>query len=172
MAGVDTALLVDLGSAVASARTLFDAAACSVALLDEVGESLEFVAADGAGAEAIVGTRLPVSRGIVGWVALTGQPIAVAEVAADARFAREVAAATDYIPAVVLAAPLPGPEGDVLGVMELLDPARGPAEAVLGHRRGSAAELSVLTALATRVAEVVRLGRELAGAREDPGPPQ
>lgn len=165
-------MLPDLAAAVGSIRALFDAAACSVALLDDDGGSLEFVAADGAGADAIVGTRLPVSRGIVGWVALTGQPIAVAEVAADARFARDVAEATDYIPSVVLAAPLPGSDDDVLGVMELLDPGRGAGEAVLGNQRGSAAELSVLTALAVRVAEAVRLSRptEPLAPGEVPGP--
>lgn len=143
-----------LRTAVAAARGVFGAAACSVALLDESGERVEFVAADGAGADAIVGTCLPVSRGIVGWVAMSGQPIAVAEVAADARFARDVAEATDYIPSVILAAPIPGTGDDVLGVVELLDPAR-PAEAALGNLRGSAAELEVLTTLAGALGSVV-----------------
>ncbi|HET8561804.1 MAG TPA: GAF domain-containing protein [Marmoricola sp.] len=165
---MDTALTVDLRPAVGSTRALFAAAACSVALLDDAGEGVEFVAADGVGADLIVGTRLPVSRGIVGWVALTGQPIAVAEVESDARFARDVAAATDYIPRVVLAAPLPGPDGDVLGVMELLDPGRGAGETVLGLQRGTAAELSLLTTLGGCVAEMVRLSRER--GREGPGP--
>lgn len=139
----------------AAVRNVFGAAACSLALLDETGERLRFVAADGAGAGAIEGTDLPVSRGLVGWVAMSGQPIAVAEVEADVRFARDVAEATDYIPSVILAAPLPGPGDEVLGVMELLDPARGADEAVLGNRRGSAAELAVLTTLAGIVASVV-----------------
>ena len=116
--------------------------------------------ADGVGADAIVGTTLPVSRGVVGWAALSGQPIAVAEVQADARFARDGAVSTDYVPTVLLAAPLPGPDGDVLGVMELLDPARGAGEAALGHQRGSAAELAVLTALAAQVAGAVCLAQE------------
>lgn len=151
---LDDAGLQQLSTAVAAVRSLFGAAACSVALLDETGEHLEFVAADGAGADAIVGTRLPVGRGIVGWVATSGQPIAVAEVASDARFARDVAEATDYVPAVILAAPLPGAGDDVLGVMELLDPTRS-GEAVLGSLRGSAAELAVLTTVAGVAAAVV-----------------
>jgi len=146
-----------LRAALAAVRSLFGAAACSLALLDEGGERLRFVAADGAGAEAIEGTDLPVTRGIVGWVALSGEPIAVAEVAADARFARDVAEATDYLPSVILAAPLPGVDGDVLGVLEVLDPARGD-EVVLGNRRGSAAELALLTTLAGLLAPVADAG--------------
>lgn len=157
---LDDTGLQQLRAAVAAVRNLFGAAACSVALLDEAGERLRFVAADGAGAGAIEGTELSLSRGIVGWVAMSGQPIAVAEVGADARFARDVAETTDYIPSVILAAPLPGQDDDVLGVMELLDPARGAEEAVLGNRRGSAAELAVLTALAGLVASVVDTGRK------------
>jgi hypothetical protein len=98
-----------------------------------------------------------VTRGIVGWVALSGEPIAVAEVGADARFARDVAEATDYLPSVILAAPLPGADGDVLGVLELLDPARGD-EVVLGTRRGSAAELTLLTTLAGLLVPVADAG--------------
>jgi signal transduction protein with GAF and PtsI domain len=152
---LDDAGLQQLRTAVAAVRSVFAAAACSVALLDETGERLEFVAADGAGAEAIVGTDLPVGRGIVGWVATSGQPIAVAEVESDTRFARDVAEATDYVPSVILAAPLPCAGDDVLGVMELLDPTR-TGEAVLGRLRGSAAELAVLTAVAGLAAAGVR----------------
>jgi len=155
---LDDARLEQLRTAAAAVRSVFAAAACSVAILDEPGERLEFVAADGAGAEAIVGTALPVSRGIVGWVAMSGQPIAVAEVESDARFARDVAESTDYVPSVILAAPLPGTGDDVLGVMELLDPARGDGEAVLGALRGSAAELAVLTTVAGIVASVLGTG--------------
>jgi signal transduction protein with GAF and PtsI domain len=161
-AALDDAGLQQLRTAVAAVRSVFGAAACSVALLDETGERLEFVAADGAGADAIVGTALPVGRGIVGWVATSGQPIAVAEVESDARFARDVAEATDYVPSVILAAPLPGVGDDVLGVMELLDPIR-TGEAVLGDLRGSAAELAVLTTVAGVAAAVVEANSWSAG---------
>jgi len=159
---LDHAGLQQLRAAVAAVRSLFGAAACAVALVDEAGERLEFVAADGAGAEAIVGTHLAVGRGIVGWVATSGQPIAVAEVESDARFARDVAEATAYIPSVILAAPLPGAGDEVFGVMELLDPTRTD-EAALGNLRGSVAELAVLTTVASVAAAVVAAGRGPAG---------
>jgi GAF domain-containing protein len=109
-----------LRSITAAARELFDAAACSLALLDEAQETLTFHVASGAGAQAVVGQRVPVDRGIAGWVVSSGQPVAVADVAADPRFAAEVAEATGYVPRSVLAMPLQT-EREVLGVIELLD---------------------------------------------------
>jgi signal transduction protein with GAF and PtsI domain len=112
-----------LGRSVEAVRGLFAAAACSVAVVDDDGETLTFVASDGAGADAIVGMSIPVSRGIAGWAAMSGQPIAVRDVQSDARFARDVAESTDYVPTSILAAPLVSPAGDVLGVTSVLDPA-------------------------------------------------
>jgi signal transduction protein with GAF and PtsI domain len=111
-----------LGSAVEALRELFDAAACSLALVDAEEEGLLFVAADGAGEDRIVGVTVPVGRGIAGWAAMSGQPIAVRDVQTDARFARDVAESTDYIPDTILAAPLVGATGDILGVLSVLDP--------------------------------------------------
>ena len=48
-----------LGRSVEAVRRLFAAAACSVALVDDDGETLRFVASEGAGAEAIVGVEHP-----------------------------------------------------------------------------------------------------------------
>ena len=109
-----------LRSITAAARELFDAAACSLALLDEAQETLTFHVASGAGAQEVVGQRVPVDRGIAGWVVSSGQPVAVADVARDPRFAADVAAATGYVPRSVLAMPLQT-EREVLGVIELLD---------------------------------------------------
>jgi GAF domain-containing protein len=111
-----------LGSAVEALRHLFEAAACSISLVDDDGAELVFVAADGAGAAEIVGQAVPVGRGIAGWAAMSGQPIAVSDVQADPRFARDVAESTSYVPRAILAAPLMGANGDVLGVLSVLDP--------------------------------------------------
>jgi signal transduction protein with GAF and PtsI domain len=111
-----------LGRSVEAVRGLFAAAACSVAVVDDDGETLTFVASDGAGADAIVGVSIPVSRGIAGWAAMSGQPIAVRDVQNDARFARDVAESTAYVPASILAAPLMSTDGEVVGVTSVLDP--------------------------------------------------
>ena len=111
----------DLTASVAAVRALFGAAACSCALVDEEGSSLTYVAADGEGAREILGVVLPVGRGIAGWAVMSGQPIAVRDVTADPRFARDVAEATHYVPISILAAPLFDDAGDALGVLSVLD---------------------------------------------------
>src|SRR5205085_1675675 len=77
----------ELEAAVTRVRQLYGAAACSFAQVEPDGATLRFVAADGAGADNIVGVTLPVSRGIVGWVAVSGEPMQV-DVTRDQRFAR------------------------------------------------------------------------------------
>jgi GAF domain-containing protein len=101
-----------------AARELFEAAACSVALLD--GNELVFHAASGAGADAVEGMRMPASRGIAGWVVTAGQAIAIEHVSSDPRFAADVARSTGYVPQSILAMPLETQE-DVIGVISVLD---------------------------------------------------
>jgi signal transduction protein with GAF and PtsI domain len=120
--GEGVATLEDvLGRSVRATRSLFAAAACSVALVDDEGETLTYVVADGAGAKEIVGVTIPVGRGIGGWAAMSGQPIAVRDVQTDARFARDVAESTNYVPSAILAAPLMTADGEVIGVTSVLD---------------------------------------------------
>jgi signal transduction protein with GAF and PtsI domain len=139
-----------LGRCVVAVRALFGAAACSVALVDDGGETLEFVASDGAGADEIVGVTIPVSRGIAGWAAMSGQPIAVRDVQADARFARDVAESTHYVPTAIHAAPMLDGDGEVLGVVSVLDPVVDePSDwtlTVLGTIAGLLGEVSTATA--------------------------
>ncbi len=111
----------DLIPSLAAIRTLFGAGACSCALVDESGTSLTFVAADGRGAAEITGVTISVSHGIAGWAVMSGQPLTVRDVAADERFARDIAEATSYVPTSVMVAPLYTREGEVLGVVEVLD---------------------------------------------------
>jgi hypothetical protein len=74
---------------------------------------------------------------------MSGQPIAVRDVAADARVARDVAEQTEYVPTSVLAAPMFDSAGEALGVLEVLDPGVDEASdwllAVLGTLAAAAA---------------------------------
>jgi signal transduction protein with GAF and PtsI domain len=156
-----------LGRCVEATRSLFGAAACSIALVGSEGETLEFVASDGAGAEEIVGVSLPVGRGIAGWAAMSGQPIAVRDVRTDARFARDVAESTHYVPTAIYAAPMLDAQGEVLGVASVLDPVVDEASDwtlnVLGTMAGMMAML-VDRADEPRVADaqpLARLGSEV-----------
>jgi GAF domain-containing protein len=153
---VDERVHTELQRTVASLRSVFAAAACSCALVEDDGASLRFAAADGAGADLIVGVPLPVTRGIAGWAAMSGEPIAVSDVDRDTRFARDVAESTNYVPRTILAAPIDS-DGEVLGVLEVLDPRTGGSDT--GH------DLAVLGLVASQLAVVLRWGEE---ASDDP----
>ena len=112
--------IVLLHSIVETAARIFGAAAASIALVDEQAQTLEFKVAVGKGNTSVVGMSMPINKGIAGYVAMTGQPIAVSNVQQDARFAQDFAANTGYIPSSILATPLLSGER-VIGVMEVLD---------------------------------------------------
>lgn len=109
-----------LKSIVEAAARIFGAAAASIALLDEEKGTLEFKVAVGQGNAGVVGMSIPMNKGIAGYVAMTGQPIAVSNVEQDARFAEDFAKSTGYMPRSILATPLLTDER-VIGVMEVLD---------------------------------------------------
>jgi len=109
-----------LQSIVEVARAIFGARASSIFLLDEEADELVFEAVAGEGAGSLIGRRLPSSTGIAGWVLVTRQPLVLADVEQDPRFARDVAEATGYVPKSLMAVPLLHEE-EVLGVLQVLD---------------------------------------------------
>jgi GAF domain-containing protein len=115
-----------LRAIVEAAAKIFRAAAASILLVNESEGVLEFKVAYGASNRDLVGTRIPLDQGIAGYVAMTGQPLAISNVEHDARFQRDFAKSTGYIPASILAMPLTSGE-KVLGVMEVLDKIDAPA---------------------------------------------
>lgn len=142
-----------------TARTIFNAAACSLALLDEANEFLTFHVASGAGADEVVGMRVSVNKGIAGWVVTSGQPIAIGDVTQDPRFASGFASETGYVPRSILAMPLET-ERQMIGAIEVLDRDRQGADSsgdmqLLGHFATQAA----LAIEASRV--FTHLGSEL-----------
>jgi len=109
-----------LQSIVEAAARIFDAAAASIALVDQDEQHLYFKVAHGAGAETVIGMRVPINRGIAGYVAMSGQPIAISNVREDTRFNQDFAKSTGYVPQSILAMPLISNDR-VIGVMEVLD---------------------------------------------------
>jgi len=132
-----------LRSLTETARRLFGAAACSLALLTEDESELVYTVAAGQGADDVTGMRIPASRGIAGWVVQSGQPIAISDVAADPRFSREQAEQTGYIPQAILAVPVETP-ARLLGVISLLD--RDP------RRPGAEQDMALLSLFADQAA--------------------
>jgi GAF domain-containing protein len=130
------------------ARAIFGARAASVMLLDEGTAELVFEAVTGEGEDTLVGRRIPSGTGIAGWVAQSGQPLVVEDVARDPRFAVQEARRTGYVPKGLMAAPLLRQER-VLGVLNVLDrPER---------RRFSVAEMDLLGLFANQAAVALDL---------------
>ncbi len=109
-----------LRSLTETARRLFGAAACSLALLTDDDSELLYTVAAGEGAKDVTGMRIPASQGIAGWVVQSGQPIAISNVGSDPRFSRQVAEQTGYVPQAILAVPVQAGHR-MLGVISLLD---------------------------------------------------
>jgi GAF domain-containing protein len=113
-----------LESIAETARSLFGAAACSIALLEgEESEEpeLSFRVAVGRGAESVLDLTVPASQGIAGFVLRSGQPLVIENVRADPRFAGAIADDTGYVPTSIVAVPLETQRGTI-GVLEILDP--------------------------------------------------
>lgn len=147
-------LIAHLQSACTAARLAFGAGSVSVAVVTAGGDDLpvdhlHYVAAEGRGAEGIVGVRLPAGKGIAGYVAATGQALVVDHVTDDARFARDVAERTGYLPTTLLGVPITSRTGQVLGVLSVLDRGHGTA--------GGGDALALGTAFAGAVAPAVAL---------------
>jgi GAF domain-containing protein len=115
-----------LKSIVEAAARIFGAAAASIMLVNESEGVLEFKVAHGVGSEDLVGVRIPLNQGIAGYVAMSGQPISISDVAQDTRFNRDFAKSTGYVPRSILATPLLAGER-VIGVMEVLDKINAPS---------------------------------------------
>jgi putative methionine-R-sulfoxide reductase with GAF domain len=106
---------------------VFEAAAASIALTDRPTGELVYQAAWGAGANEIVGVRLPPGVGIAGSVVAGGEGVAVPDCRNDPRFAAQIAAGTGYVPNTMLVVPLKHADGSVVGVLSILDRRDGGA---------------------------------------------
>ena len=154
-----------LTSLTETARRLFGATACSLALLTGDDSELLYTVAAGEGAEDVTGMRIPATQGIAGWVVQSGQPIAISDVGSDPRFSRQVAEQTGYVPQAILAVPVQAGHR-MLGVISLLD--RDP------RRPGAEQDMALLSLFADQAALALasverfsRMGRVLLDALAD-----
>jgi predicted Ser/Thr protein kinase len=109
-----------LEAIVRTAAGVFEAAAASIALLDGVTGELVYKAAWGAGADEIVGVRLPPGAGIATSVIEMGEGVAVPACREDPRFERAIAQVTGYVPHTMVVAPLMRSDR-AIGVISILD---------------------------------------------------
>lgn len=154
LAGVGVAATLDapdehddpLEQLVLAAMAILRASAGTLYLVDEDADELIFAVALGERATALRGRRMPIGHGLAGWVARTGQALAVADARQDRRWAREVAGAGDERPHPILVVPLLRRD-EVIGVLQLLDKE--------GDAAFTAADLETLGRLAPLAAAAV-----------------
>ena len=117
-----------LGRIMEQVQSLLEAQAVSVMLgaltPDKTGEELVFAAATSPGSKNLIGTRLPITAGIAGWVMRQRQSALVADARTDPRFFGDIDRVTGMTTRSVLAVPLIV-KGSALGVIEAIDKATG-----------------------------------------------
>jgi hypothetical protein len=132
-----------LEAIVKAAAGVFEAAACSIALVDPVTGELVYQASWGAGAKEIVGVRLPPGKGLAGAVVSSGDAEAVPDCRNDPRWQAQIAAGTGYVPYTMLVVPLKQ-GGRAVGALSVLDRRDGEPYTVEDIPRGTLfAELTV-----------------------------
>ena len=65
--------------------------------------------------------RLPLSRGVIGFVGRTGRPLRLRDVHNDPRFDPSTDEATGYETRSILCVPITSPEGDVRGAIQVIN---------------------------------------------------
>lgn len=112
--------------------------------------------------------RLPLGKGLAGWVAKTGRPVVVSEAYDDPRFDPSVDRASGFRTRSVIAVPMRGRDERVLGVIELLN-RRSGAFSTDDERllAAVASQAGVAIENARLFAETGERNAALARARED-----
>jgi len=108
----------------AQATRLLKVAATSVVLVDRAADEVWFAAASGEASEYVLGKRLPLGQGIVGWVAQHGQPLLVGDAKTDQRHFSGFDQVSQFTAQSVLCVPLKL-KGETLGAIEAMNKADG-----------------------------------------------
>jgi len=149
-----------LGRIMEQVQSLLEAQAVSVMLVtltpDKTGEELVFAAATSPGSKNLIGTRLPITAGIAGWVMRQRQAALVVDAQTDLRFYSDIDRMTGMTTRSVLAVPLIV-KGSALGVIEAINKATGAFDQ---H------DLDVLEALSNSAAIAVENARLYATEHE------
>ena len=101
-------------------QELIPSDAWSMLMVDEERSELTFELALGEKAKDVSGFRVKIGEGIAGWVAQTGKPTIVNDVAKDPRFSGKFDAETQFHTRSILCAPLIS-RGRTIGVVEIIN---------------------------------------------------
>lgn len=125
------------------AEEVMEAEASSVFRIDEDKNELYFLTARGVKGKEAKEIRVPMGKGIVGWVAQHGKPLLVGDVTKDKRWFRVVDKKTKWVTRSILAVPLFA-KGRIIGVAEVLNKK--------GNRRFNQDDLEMFSALGNQIA--------------------
>ncbi|MFL7792528.1 MAG: response regulator [Anaerolineae bacterium] len=134
--------------------------ACSLLLVDQETDELEFVVTLKGDMARYSNFKLKPGQGIAGWVAKHGEPLLIPDVAKDSRFYAHVDRSTGFESRSILCVPLKA-KGHIIGVLEAINK-RGST----GDTRFTQEDLEMLTALASWVAVAMENARLNRATRE------
>ncbi len=142
----------------------------TVYIVDEVKQELWTRVAKGLDGTSRVTIRLPVGKGIAGYVAATGDTINISDAYLDPRFNPEFDRQTGYRTRSILCMPIRTKSGNIIGVFQLLNKRKGVFTDEDAHIMNA---LSIHAAIALENARLVeqerqkiRIERDLLAARE------
>ncbi|MBU2462384.1 GAF domain-containing protein [bacterium] len=98
--------------------------ASSLLLLDKEKNELVFQVALGKKGEAIKEIRVPIGKGVAGWVAETGEPLYIKDVDGDERFFKEADKLSGFITKSIICVPLKVKDR-LIGVAQAINPIGG-----------------------------------------------
>ncbi len=102
------------------------AEASTLMLVDEVRQELVFTIPAGPAEQFLRELRMPLNKGVAGWVATHGQPLLIADAAGDARFYTSVDLLSGFRTRAIMAVPLQV-KGKIIGVAEVINKRDGSA---------------------------------------------
>lgn len=113
-----------LQQAIEAINPLLQTEGAAILLLDHTGENLIFECLDGPYPESLLGRRLSISVGVVGWAARMGEAVLVNDAKQDPRFYQEIDKWTGLHTRSLLAVPIIFQE-KVIGVLEVINKLEG-----------------------------------------------
>jgi Nif-specific regulatory protein len=107
-----------------TATRMMDAKASSLLLLDRKTQKLYFKVATGVKGTDIKQFEIDLGQGIAGYVAQTGEPLLIPDVAEDPRWYKEISESIGFKTQSIACVPMKI-KGDIIGVVEIIDKADG-----------------------------------------------
>ena len=127
---VESLMKVDLSlkdvfyNALQVALDLTEAQASSLLMVDRENQELVFEEATGEKSKGLIKTRIPLDKGIAGWVALSGKSLLIPDARRDHRFFKKIDDTTGFETRSIICVPLKKEE-NIIGVVEVINKKNG-----------------------------------------------